>query len=435
MTKSNDTNGDNATTLYAHTLTELPSPQVFYETYVKKRRPVLLKNCCNQVAPKLLQVATASSLDQLLDIVGSDSLVEVNQRNDTTITTKDVFSPRHSRVVTMKFGDFVEKLKSGSTDHYMTTQTLPTNEEGQPLLYTTPVTQLVDKNIIDTLRPPLLGNLIPMTYNLWIGQVSSTSSSSSGLHHDFHDNLYSLLEGSKEFCIAPPSSVHLLKMSGTLHTLHDNGRIVYQQQVLSGKDDDMIRPDGALVQVERIRQLEDSKEAIEQELQATTSKDINKQRLEDELNAIEEELLDMEMMNDGQQHAINDKGEEAVFGANYNDDDSVSDEDEPNPKRARMNSEQDAEQSDDDIPLNFVVGKSDAVQFQTVHMSKGDLLYLPAGWFHQVMSKGAHNDKSGLHIAFNYWMHPPDVGNDVTFEQPYESKFWQRDWESRQESK
>ena len=62
-------------------------------------------------------------------------------------------------------------------------------------------------------------------------------------------------------------------------------------------------------------------------------------------------------------------------------------------------------------------------------MNKGDLLYLPAGWFHQVLSKG------GLHIAFNYWMHPPDVGDDTSFEVPYRSKFWQRDWESRPESK
>merc|ERR1712000_797082 len=34
----------------------------------------------------------------------------------------------------------------------------------------------------------------------------------------------------------------------------------------------------------------------------------------------------------------------------------------------------------------------------------GDMLFLPAGWFHNVTSF-SDND-AGLHMAFNYWFHP-----------------------------
>lgn len=57
------------------------------------------------------------------------------------------------------------------------------------------------------------------------------SGSSSGLHHDFHDNLYVLLRGAKRFRLYPPSAVRGMYTHGRLAALHDNGRIVYQGQV------------------------------------------------------------------------------------------------------------------------------------------------------------------------------------------------------------
>ena len=47
------------------------------------------------------------------------------------------------------------------------------------------------------------------------------------------------------------------------------------------------------------------------------------------------------------------------------------------------------------------------------------MLYLPAGWFHEVSSLGAH-------CALNYWFHPPDTR---TYERPYAAHaFWRREW-------
>lgn len=56
----------------------------------------------------------------------------------------------------------------------------------------------------------------------------------------------------------------------------------------------------------------------------------------------------------------------------------------------------------------------------------GQMLYLPAGWFHEVTSFGDagkrklscshyslnfdYLSENGLHIAFNYWFHPPTSG-------------------------
>lgn len=405
---------------YADTLTQPPTPQVFYETYVKQRRPVLLKGCSHHITPKIAHAV--SSLDRLQDIVASDTVVQINEQCNAHVN--DVFSPKHSKSIDMKFGDFIHQLSTGK--YYMTTQTLPTNDEGRPEIYTTPITQLVKSGNMDSLRPPLLGHLVLMTCNLWIGHAAT--SASSGLHHDYHDNLYCLLEGNKSFRIAPPSCIHSLKMVGTLHTLHDNGRIVYQEQVCDG---DEIRPDGALTSVEEIMKLEIRREEIEIQLQTCKDEKV-REMLEAELDAIQEELLDLEMDNNDDDTGTDDVD---LFGGGNLDEQPDSDDGEldinapPETKRARLNSIDD-KQKEDTAPLNFVTEESsEKPKFQMIEMMKGDLLYLPAGWFHEVSSSG------GLHIAFNYWMHPPDVGKDATFGQPYLSQFWQRDWESREESK
>lgn len=52
-------------------------------------------------------------------------------------------------------------------------------------------------------------------------------------------------------------------------------------------------------------------------------------------------------------------------------------------------------------------------------VAAGDMLYLPAGWFHEVTSFGEL--ETGGHLAFNYWFHPPDNldPSEAGFQQPY----------------
>jgi hypothetical protein len=65
----------------------------------------------------------------------------------------------------------------------------------------------------------------------------------------------------------------------------------------------------------------------------------------------------------------------------------------------------------------------------TVTLKAGQMLYLPAGWFHEVRSRG--EGSSGGHLAFNYWFHPPD---NTDSERPYTSDFWAKDFEERVKS-
>ena len=78
------------------------------------------------------------------------------------------------------------------------------------------------------------------------------------------------------------------------------------------------------------------------------------------------------------------------------------------------------------FPL-FVAAQARGAQY-TVTLQAGEMLYLPAGWFHEVRSLG---DPPLGHMAMNYWFHPPDNSD---FHEPYSSKFWQTDWEMRVKS-
>ena len=73
----------------------------------------------------------------------------------------------------------LRRLDSRSNDHYLTTQDV---KEGH--LIAPPLTALAEEL---PFRPALLGTLVPQSINMWVGH--SREPSSSGLHHDFHDNL------------------------------------------------------------------------------------------------------------------------------------------------------------------------------------------------------------------------------------------------------
>ncbi|GIL42144.1 hypothetical protein Vafri_210, partial [Volvox africanus] len=75
-------------------------------------------------------------------------------------------------------------------------------------------------------------------------------------------------------------------------------------------------------------------------------------------------------------------------------------------------------------------GRSAALE---VVVEAGDVLFLPAGWFHEVTSYGSAGGKNGGHLAFNYWYHPPDNLDPSRrgFLAPYNSDFWPSLWRAR----
>jgi hypothetical protein len=197
--------------------------------------------------------------------------------------------------------------------------------------------------------------------------------------------------------------------------------------------------------VERIVQLELQKEAIERQLCAMDdSEDAKPERdsLEEQLDFIQEELLDIETADNDSEESEHDDDDcqyspGALVGLGSRAS-QVSHLDEPSAKRAKhiagsISSDTshctEEDRPESTTPPNFALEESRETIFQTLHLEPGDALYLPAGWFHEVFSVG--DSASGLHIAINYWMHPPDVGRDTCFKQPYRSMFWKRDWDAR----
>jgi len=78
-------------------------------------------------------------------------------------------------------------------------------------------------------------------------------------------------------------------------------------------------------------------------------------------------------------------------------------------------------ESPGDFPLLSNVVKT------TFTLKAGEMLYLPASWFHEVTSfneKEISPDFQG-HLAFNIWVHPPATNNSGA---PYEDEFWPSWW-------
>ena len=138
------------------------SPQRFFERFVARRRPCVFRETLDEISG-LAETLWASQAARDLE-------VQVEVRDGP----RDAFG--RGRKVSTTFGAL---LDGGSSNLYLTTQEVP---DGQ--LLAAPLTAIADQL---PLRPPLLGNLVPQTINLWLGRSSTPAS--SGLHHDFHDNL------------------------------------------------------------------------------------------------------------------------------------------------------------------------------------------------------------------------------------------------------
>jgi hypothetical protein len=139
---------------------------------------------------------------------------------------------------------FVDAMHARDPTLYLTTQTVKTSASGKPALMAAPVSQLALRNRFP-LRPLLLAGLVPAAYNLWVG--CSADGSTSGLHHDFHDNLYALLKGRKQFRLFSPADTHRMYTSEEVHCVHPNGLISYAPGIRAdGADEEYASLDAAV---------------------------------------------------------------------------------------------------------------------------------------------------------------------------------------------
>ncbi|KAF8072806.1 jmj4 [Scenedesmus sp. PABB004] len=186
------------------------TPQDFWAAHIAKRRPAVLDG---------IDPAWASWTDDALIAAAGDARVMVERRGSAA----EAFG--QGVKVPMLFGDLVRALQAGDTGLYLSTQEVGVGSDGHPLLYGAPLAALEGRF---PLRQRLMGQLVPQSINMWMG--CAPEGSSSGLHHDFHDNLYVLLRGTKRLRLFPPSMAHRMYLSGRLTRTFPNGRIVYEGQ-------------------------------------------------------------------------------------------------------------------------------------------------------------------------------------------------------------
>ena len=63
--------------------------------------------------------------------------------------------------------------------------------------------------------------------NVWIGRADETVGATSHLHHDYHDNLYCLVQGRKTLVLYGPDDTQNVYPAGALEHLDEAGLIYY----------------------------------------------------------------------------------------------------------------------------------------------------------------------------------------------------------------
>lgn len=423
----------------------------------------------------------------------------------------------------MEFKKMLDELEEGKNHLYLTTVPLEEDENGLNCeFFSTPLTHLTKHFPIS---PSIADPLSLSTVNLWIG--NSKDGSSSNLHHDFHDNIYLLMEGRKRFLIASPDETDKMYSHGTVAKVHHNGLINYSP-VLTRADgqpldasigseneyepfseidsDDAEDPDIA----ELFKELEDESNddsGIEQGLDRILTYKFNKREgvkktnqrgkghkvdpiealigsenesdeagdlddedddeealmkllegeedIEDDFDAIASDVLPSE---NGSEESEDDSAEEAMLAEEWAQFEGKKSKQpssharempphfsqipipkiralvsnrkseqrkETNGKRARevefgdesnMEADEAIAAEINDLQTHSLI-KEEFPKFQKavltiIELEKGECLYLPAGWWHEVTSfcaQGHEKMKNKLspHIALNFWFHPP----------------------------
>ena len=368
-----------------------PPVQTFWDAYVRKRRPCLFRMRGDNDDPQehekeIDRICSLLKNYELLVAHAGDRVVEVEVRD-----TPDGRFGR-GRKKKMSVQSFVDEMKRKNPLLYLTTQPLAVDDDGRPELCAAPTLQLLKAGAIP-LRLKLLGNLVPQNLNMWIGAGAGCT----GMHHDFHDNIYLLLRGKKRFLLASPADAALMGTEGKITRVHPNGRINYEG--FATRADGSTEADCAAHSVKvKIAEAEAKLSAAEASGNAGAIR-----RAEAALERAMDDAIDAHGFDDFEY-----SGEEEEEGSSRA------------AKRPKV-----AEKH----PDNFCTKeRSDRARLMICEMTAGHALYIPAGWFHEVTSLPCDGAQEAGHCALNYWTHPPD---GVSFEAPYRGSIWPHDHETR----
>ncbi|KNE68217.1 hypothetical protein AMAG_12895 [Allomyces macrogynus ATCC 38327] len=287
------------------------------------------------------------------------------------------------------------------------------------------------------LIPSYFSTLVPQQLNLWIG--NAPRGASSGLHHDFADNLYVLVQGRKRFTLFSPADAKYMDLYGTVKRVARNGLIVYEDDV---RDDGAFPADVARWAVEDAQVKVDALEA--QGVKDGEEWDSATARLEEAMDAMleyAEDDLDFGGEDDFDADAFDDEDDEETADQFFKSSKSSKKRARPaETKPSPTDSTPSEPPSFSRIPVSALHPSDDLTTSPanagheqrlalarrvTCTLDSGDMLYLPASWFHEVTSYSG--DDSDVHIALNYWMHPP---TEREFAEPYPDGYWRAVWEA-----
>lgn len=198
---------------------DYPTPQVFFDQYIASRTPVLFDCMLTDTAWQVSGEKWTNA--HLRENTSKKMKIKVEHRHDPTSDSFGKGREQH-----MTFHSFLDKIDNHEEHWYLTTQDLDYDFEGQPYILTKPLTSFTSQFPI---TPSLFSPLVVFNINLWYGLTKEYTT--SGLHHDFHDNLYILLKGEKRVTLYSPACALDLYTEGRIVKVHPNGRINYEGQV------------------------------------------------------------------------------------------------------------------------------------------------------------------------------------------------------------
>mmetsp|Transcript_19535 Transcript_19535/g.24144 ORF Transcript_19535/g.24144 Transcript_19535/m.24144 type:complete len:455 (+) Transcript_19535:219-1583(+) len=429
------------------TLTTTPvDAQTFFSEYVSRRRPCVLNYLPRQDTAASDGVRGGITLSTLRRCAG-DELVQVEKR----LTNEDSFGKRRIdgvTQVTMPFRSFLDAMVGTGNEgesFYLSPQEGGTEEDEEDGLMT-PCRQLMTEGLLEE-SIDIAGHMVRHACHLWMGK--SVSGSSSGLHHDYHDNFYLLLSGKKRFRLFDPSAAAHMPLLGSVSRVYFNGRICYE-------GDEDCGADGIPFEEREFVELDDDDEEGDVVLGKGFDYESDGEEKEgfpdDEKDDFDDLFQKDAPDDDDNDNGESDDEEEVVLGKGFDyksdddDDEGFPDNDEDDFDEMFQNNADDNDDMEKKPPANhFALIPPKLLDDKTnlskhypdfyehakeciVELTAGQTLYIPAGWFHEVTSfssSDAGTDWGDCHAAVNYWYHPPDLLD--CFEFPYRNEeYWRR---------
>ena len=132
--------------------------EIFYERYVRQRKPVILTKSLHQLDPNC-KIRTKRWTDEFLNKVAGNSRVQVEYRSSLNAGFGKGVKKN------MTFAEFLNSKHNSK--HYLTTQNR-LDDRDRPYIMSSPCKELFEHGEF-SLIPQFLCSLIPFNINMWMG--------------------------------------------------------------------------------------------------------------------------------------------------------------------------------------------------------------------------------------------------------------------------